>query len=222
MLVALIAVVVGVAVTLFGSNLSSGWNALATQRNYLVCCRLIFPSGAASPRPSPPSSIMSLLVQFLIPAVAAGLFLIAAYGDIRTRRIPNALALAVAVLGLVRLVLAGDPAAALLSIAAAAAVFAIGFLLFWRGWLGGGDVKLMAAAILLVGAPAVSLFLIAMSLVGLVVTLATLAADRLARRPATPNSAPEGEPGSRRTVPYGVAIAAGAILTLAVQLSVSG
>ena len=30
MLVALIAVVVGVAVTLFGSNLSGGWNALAT------------------------------------------------------------------------------------------------------------------------------------------------------------------------------------------------
>ena len=67
-------------------------------------------------------------------------------------------------LGLLRLVLAGDPAAALLSIATAAAVFAIGFLLFWRGWLGGGDVKLMAAAVLLVGVPAVSLFLVAMSL----------------------------------------------------------
>ncbi len=161
-------------------------------------------------------------MQFLIPAIAAGLFLIAAYGDLRTRRIPNALALAVAALGLVRLALAGDLAAGLMTVAAAAAVFAIGFLFFWRGWLGGGDVKLMAAAILLVGVPAMSFFLVAMSLVGLVVTLATLAADRFARRPATPNSAPQGEPGSRRTVPYGVAIATGAILTLAVQLSVSG
>ena len=33
MLVALIAVVVGVAVTLFGTNLSTGWNTLATQVN---------------------------------------------------------------------------------------------------------------------------------------------------------------------------------------------
>ena len=98
-------------------------------------------------------------MQVLIPVIAAGLFLIAAYGDIRTRRIPNTLALAVAVLGLLRLVLAGDPAAALLSIAIAAAVFAIGFLLFWRGWLGGGDVKLMAAAMLLVGARRCRFFL---------------------------------------------------------------
>jgi len=161
-------------------------------------------------------------VQFLIPVVAAGLFIFAAHGDIKTRRIPNVLALAVAALGLLRLAFAGDPAAALMSIGVAAAVFAIGFLLFWRGWLGGGDVKLMAAAILLVGVPAVSFFLIAMSLVGLVVTLATLAADRFARHPATPHSAPGSEPASRRTVPYGVAIAAGAILTLAAQLSVSG
>jgi Flp pilus assembly protein protease CpaA len=64
------------------------------------------------------------------------------------------------------------------------------------------------------------LFLVAMSLSGLVVTLATLAADRLARRPALPQPA-TGEPRSRRTVPYGVAIAAGAILTLAVQSPVS-
>ena len=144
-----------------------------------------------------------MLCRFLIPVIAAGLFFIAAYGDIRTRRIPNALALAVAALGLLRLVLAGDPAAALLSIAAAAAVFAIGFLLFWRGWLGGGDVKLMAAAVLLVGAPAVSLFLIAMSLCGLVVTLATLAADRFARRAATPNSAPEASPARAARFPMG-------------------
>jgi Flp pilus assembly protein protease CpaA len=58
-----------------------------------------------------------------------------------------------------------------------------------------------------------------MSLSGLVVTLATLAADRFARRATLPRSVP-GEPRSRRTVPYGVAIAAGAVLTLAAQLPV--
>jgi len=160
-------------------------------------------------------------VQFLIPVLAAGLFLIAAYGDIRTRRIPNALALAVATLGLARLTVIGDPAAALTTLGAAAAVFAVGFLLFWRGLIGGGDVKLMAAAVLLVGAPALSLFLVAMSLCGLAVTLATLAVDRLARRAAGAHPPSENVPGSRRTVPYGVAIAGGAVLTLAVQLPVS-
>ena len=57
-------------------------------------------------------------MRFLLPAIAAVLFLIAAYGDVRTRRIPNALVLAVAALGLVRLVLAGDLEAALLGIGA--------------------------------------------------------------------------------------------------------
>jgi len=188
----------------------------------MVCRRLIFhwtrPCRVRHPAIQP----IEFVVQLLIAVVAAAFFIFAAYGDVRTRRIPNALALAVAALGLVRFILAGDATAALLSIAAAVVVFAIGLLLFWRGWLGGGDVKLMAAAILLVGVPAVSFFLVAMSLVGLVVTLATLAADRFARRPATPHPAPDSEPASRRTVPYGVAIAAGAILTLAVQLSVSG
>jgi prepilin peptidase CpaA len=143
--------------------------------------------------------------------------LIAAYGDVRTRRIPNALALSVAALGLARLTLTGDLAAALISIGVAAVVFILGFLLFWRGLLGGGDVKLMAASVLLVGAPALSLFFLATSLCGLVVTLATVAADRFARRAACPQS-PAGVLRPRRTVPYGVAIAGGAVLTLAVQL----
>jgi prepilin peptidase CpaA len=156
-------------------------------------------------------------VYYLIPVIAAGLFLIIGYSDIRTRRIPNRLAFAVAALGLARLILAGDAAAAVISIGVAAVAFMVGFLLFWRGLLGGGDVKLFSAAVLLVGAPSLSLFLVAMSLCGLVVTLATVAADRLARRPAVSQSSLP-EPRSRRTVPYGVAIAGGAVLTLAVQL----
>src|SRR3954468_10301153 len=118
---------------------------------------------------------MRAVLPHLIPLLAAILLSLAAFGDLRTRRIPNTLVLAIAASGFARLILAGDPNSALFTIAAAAAVFAIGFLLFWRGMLGGGDVKLMAAAVLLVGAPALSLFLVAMSLCGLVVTLATIA-----------------------------------------------
>src|SRR4051794_12983460 len=122
---------------------------------------------------------MRPIVNDSIVVLAAGLFFIAAYCDVRSRRIPNAIALAVGALGLVRLVFAGDSEAALLCIGAAASMFVIGFLLFWWGLLGGGDVKLTAATVLLVGAHSLSLFLVAMSLSGLVVTLATIAADRL-------------------------------------------
>jgi prepilin peptidase CpaA len=159
----------------------------------------------------------------VIPVFGAGLFAVAAYKDVQSRRIPNALTAGVAALGIVRLILTGDPGVALDSVAAAGAIFAAGFLLFWRGLIGGGDVKLIAAAALLVGYQALSGFLVAMSLCGLFVTLAILATARLAPRPAaaplaaTPDSTP-----ARPTVPYGVAIAASGILTLVLQSVVSG
>ncbi len=158
-------------------------------------------------------------MRYVIPILGAGLFAVAAYGDVRTRRIPNALAIAVTALGLVRLILAGDPGEALDSFAAAAAIFAAGFLLFWRGLFGGGDVKLMAAAVLLVGYHALPGFLVVMGLCGLFVTLAVLAAGKLMPRPAavllgaeTHNQTP-----ARVTVPYAVPIAASGILTLILQ-----
>jgi prepilin peptidase CpaA len=159
----------------------------------------------------------------VIPIFGASCFAIAAYTDVRSRRIPNALAVAVATLGIVRLILAGDPAAALDSVAAAIAIFSAGFLLYWRGLIGGGDVKLMAAAVLLVGYHALSGFLVTMSLCGLAVTLAVLAADRLVTRPAVvPLAATHDPTPARPTVPYGVAIAASGILTLGLQSVVLG
>jgi prepilin peptidase CpaA len=159
----------------------------------------------------------------VIPIFGAGLFAAAAVGDARRRRIPNALAAAVAALGLVRLILAGDSGAALDSIAVAAAVFAVGFLLFWGGLIGGGDVKLITAAVLLVGYHALFEFLAAMSLFGLVVTLVVLAADRLAARPSAESlGATYDPPPAPPTVPYGVAIAAAGVVTLVLQSVVTG
>ncbi len=144
------------------------------------------------------------MLPYVIPVLAAGLFAIAAYGDVRTRRIPNALALAVASLGVVRLTLAGD----------------FGAALHRRGYIGGGDVKLMAAAVLLVGHQALSEFLLALAVCGLVVTLAVLSAGRLAVRPAPQSGAYNPTP-ARPTVPYAVPIAAAGILTLVLQSPVS-
>jgi len=93
--------------------------------------------------------------------------------------------------------------------------------LFWRGLFGGGDVKLMAAAVLLVGYHALPGFLVVMGLCGLFVTLAVLAAGKLMPRPAAPQAATHNHTPARSTVPYAVPIAASGILTLILQSPIS-
>lgn len=158
--------------------------------------------------------------------ILAGIAILAivAYGDVRTRRIPNALCLAVACLGLMRLVLADDPGAAGYTLAAAAASFVATFLLFWRGAIGGGDAKLIPGVALLVGYQELAAFLFFMSLLGGVLALAVLARGklrsmlRLGGRPAqTPLPAQTAAPRAARqglTVPYGAAVAAAGAITL--------
>jgi prepilin peptidase CpaA len=168
-------------------------------------------------------------MQTLIMLLGIGVFAVVAYGDVRTRRIPNELAAAVGALGLARMSLAGDPGAALCTVAASAAVFMTAFLLFRRGLVGGGDVKLLTAASLLVGYDQLLGFLFVMGLCGGLVALAVLAADKLGRwrRPVMPATAipqprERRETAGRPSVPYGVAIAAAGVLILVLQSSVPG
>ena len=72
-------------------------------------------------------------MQTAVLVVAIGILSIIAYGDVRTRRIPNVLAGVIAVLGLMRVLLVHDPVAAGHTLAASASVFTVAFLLFWRG-----------------------------------------------------------------------------------------
>jgi prepilin peptidase CpaA len=146
-------------------------------------------------------------MQKLILLFAVGLFAVIADSDVRRRRIPNELTAGVAGLGLVRMFLAGDPIAALHTLAAAGAVFGAAFLLFRRGLVGGGDVKLLAAAALLVGDRDLFGFLFLMSLCGALVALAIVVGHRL-----DPQASREGP--WRTSVPYGVAIGVASVLTL--------
>jgi prepilin peptidase CpaA len=168
-------------------------------------------------------------LQTVILLAGVGLYAIAAYGDLRTRRIPNGLAAAVGGLGLVRMFLVGEPSAALYTLAAAAAVFAAALLLFRRGLVGGGDVKLAGASVLLVGHHDLFGFLFVMSLSGMLLALAVVAADRLGprlrpvRRSASPNPAEaHTDAAVQLSVPYGVAIAAAAVVTVILQSFVPG
>jgi prepilin peptidase CpaA len=156
--------------------------------------------------------------------ITVGLLAFIAYGDVRTRRIPNAACLGIVILGLARIVLAHDAVAARCTLAAAAAIFAAAFLLFWRGAVGGGDVKLMAAMVLLIGHHEVVRFLLLMSVYGGVLALAMIARNTLRpylialRQPALmrPLTGTNGgaTPAARSTIPYGVAIAAAGVITI--------
>jgi len=159
-------------------------------------------------------------VQTIILVLAIAILAVIAYGDMRTRRIPNALAVVIAMLGLVRMILVHDPVAAGQTFAAGIAVFAAAILLFSRGVIGGGDAKLVAATALLIGHHDLFGFLFLMSLCGAPLALAILTRDKLGprlwcrpRHPATPPLATAASP-MPSTVPYGAAIAAAGVMVL--------
>jgi prepilin peptidase CpaA len=168
-------------------------------------------------------------MQSAVLVVAVGTLALIAYGDVRNRRIPNTLSLAIAALGLAHLALAHDAAAASHTIAAAAVTFVVTFLLFWRGIIGGGDAKLLTAVVLLIGHQELLGFLFLMSLCGGALAAAILARDqlrllcwrpsRLARLPRLTEVAGSTSAPAESAVPYGVAIAAAGAITLILETS---
>jgi prepilin peptidase CpaA len=156
-------------------------------------------------------------LQLIILLLGIGIFGFVAYGDIRTRRIPNEMIVAILALAAFRIAMDGDPRAGLYTLAAAAALFVATFLLFWRGLLGGGDVKLIGATALLIGYHSLFEFLFVMSVSGALVAVAVLARDRLGPRRAATPPLEDQKVQARLTVPYGVAIAVAGIVVLLVQ-----
>src|SRR5205823_9374342 len=101
-------------------------------------------------------------LQKAIAFVAIALLLVAAYSDIRTFKIPNVLVLAIAALGIGRLILLGNSITAIYAVGAAVLIFLIGFVLFSRGLIGPGDVKLLMATVLLIRYPDLLTFFLRM------------------------------------------------------------
>jgi prepilin peptidase CpaA len=167
-------------------------------------------------------------VQTVIVVLAMGAFITAAYVDVRRRRIPNALSYMIGSLGLLRILLAGDPMTAGWTLAAAAGVLVVGFMFFWGGTFGGGDAKLLTGAVLLIGYRDLFELIFLMSLFGAVLALALLIGDRLIprfRRIGQPTAVPGAAAGTAPrhvwpTVPYGVAISAAGMIILVLQVSV--
>lgn len=174
----------------------------------------------------------------LFAAVMALLF--AAAHDIAVRTVPNPVSLLVALSGLALNAVDGRMLPALLC---GGSVFAVAWYCWRRGWIGGGDVKLLSACVLLVPPASVPELMLGTATAGGLLALFYLVLARLLRDdhqrrshqklPMTPRQA-----GSVRRVslvrrvlraerrrinrclslPYSCAIAAGVLLTLYVPL----
>ena len=148
----------------------------------------------------------------LVPLAGfTGLMGVAACEDLRRLVIPNGLIIALCLLRPVHLVLAPRLTLAMggLAVGCAAAVFVVGAMLFSRGVIGGGDVKLLTAATLWAGPAATPALLVWTGLLGGLLSLVLLTPLRMVV-PGRAGAAADG--GHRAAVPYGVAIAAAAII----------
>ena len=152
--------------------------------------------------------------EFLL-VVLAIILVVAAVIDVRTFTISNRLNAAVALMATlywwsIGLPLWPDVA---MQIGVALAVFAVLALTFYLGMMGGGDVKLAAALALWFSPLSTVKFLVIMSLAGGLLTVVVLI---LHRRKVRRESADGIEKEKQKPeVPYGVAIAIGALWILA-------
>ena len=162
---------------------------------------------------------MSPLLTFLQAACLAafaGLLVVAAWQDLRTMRIANTVSIAIvavfaiwALAGLAsgRMTVGGLGWA----LACGLGVFGAGALLFVVGALGGGDVKLLAAASLFAGPAWLTDLLLVMAFGGGAMGFAVLCG--LPIGPSAPGNGSTVAARLRGGLPYGPAIAAGGLWT---------
>ena len=148
--------------------------------------------------------------EALALAVFSGLALLGAFSDLRSRTIPNALSGVLAVSGLAAVWLASGLGTAGFALLHLLAALAIGMALYALKMWGGGDGKFYAGTAAWFPISEMLSLILTISLAGLVLVIVWFGALRL--RKGKPR------PGSKREVPYGVAIAAGGIAAAAWRL----
>jgi prepilin peptidase CpaA len=155
--------------------------------------------------------------------VLGSLLAVAAASDVALRRVPNALVAPLAAAGLAAQWVEGGAGAALQGVLGGAVVLLLLLLPWATGKLGGGDLKLAAAAAIWLGTPRLLDFLLLTAVAGAPVALGARLSHRvsLARslRAAAPGGAGLGPLLEPETVPLAVAIAVGAMIALRWRLS---
>lgn len=166
------------------------------------------------------------MLHSLVLIAAATALLFAAAHDVAVRTVPNLVSLIVAIAGLGLNTLDGRLPQALFG---GGLVFAAAWYCWRRGWIGGGDVKLLGACALLVPPAALPEFMLSTAIAGGVLALLYLALARVLPGGACPpracpiaraNLVPRIWRAERRRIrrgqslPYSCAITAGVLLTL--------
>lgn len=139
-----------------------------------------------------------------ILAATALLLLGAAWSDIRQHRIPNLMPALLVLFYAVYSVASGVAALPWWNIAHFVLALAAAMLLFNIGRIGGGNAKLYTATALWFPLQQAPILLLAVALLAVLLAIVYALERRLTRRP-------DGKDGPARRIPYGLAIAGGAI-----------
>jgi len=153
---------------------------------------------------------VTLLLLSILPCMA----IVAGLHDVTTMKIPNWISGLLIIAFFPTAFLVGlPPMVVLMHVGIAFAALLVGMVLFARGYIGGGDAKLISASCLWMGLTGSGMFLVWTGLAGGLVCLGLIAAR------AQLQSYTTGAPGwvaqlmePRGDLPYGVAIAVGALM----------
>lgn len=143
----------------------------------------------------------------------APIALLGSWLDVTQRRLPNWLCLVALAAGLAVSWLSGGWTGLVFALAHAAVALLAGMALFAGKAIGGGDAKFYAALASWFPIQQGLFLLVSVALAGLILAIATLMRRRKPRKPAGGLIGPDDD--DFRKVPYGVAIAAGALLSRA-------
>jgi prepilin peptidase CpaA len=91
--------------------------------------------------------------------------------DIRALKIPNWISITLVVGFVLYAILSWGKLDLLMRLLVTAVIFCVSFVFFYRNWLGGGDVKLLAAVSLWVGPAHILAFVIIMGLLGVLLAI---------------------------------------------------
>lgn len=144
---------------------------------------------------------------YIVIAIWVLTLIVAAISDLRSFRIPNYLPGILLLLFGINGFLASFPASIWENLFHFLATLIIGMGLFGRGWIGGGDAKLYAAVALWFNWAGAVMLIFTTTIAGLTLAVIFIAARVLGFR--------KNVPKEDRRIPYGVAIAAGGILSAA-------
>ncbi len=156
-----------------------------------------------------------MLITFMIFAIFAVTMIAAAYNDATTMKIPNWISLALIVgFCLVQPFIFQSWAVLGTHFTVSGLFFLVGFAMFAFGWLGGGDAKLMAATALWWQWSDAAMYISYTTLTGAALAILLLLGRKFLPVSIFTSQIPLAMFKEEKNMPYGIALAAGALMTL--------